>query len=244
MRRLRPRRLTRQRAPPARPGCPSSSPPTLNSAIQRNLTQSHLGPLIRQESLNGLNRQVKRILVALKISLFVVPGLPVNRGRRAPVPRCPDESTQTKYRRWESNPHGRFRPEDFKSSASAIPPRRLLRRRIDRQEMPQKERAGPAGPVRDRRWSDSQSIGPERWNSKPRPAQTSPRRTFTGVRALRRPRPRDPARRRCPCSDRAARPAFPDTCRPAVGRGKPPDSCLGGWRSRIPGCPTRRRGAA
>ena len=29
-----------------------------------------------------------------------------------------------KYRRWESNPHGRSRPEDFKSSASAIPPRR------------------------------------------------------------------------------------------------------------------------
>jgi hypothetical protein len=134
--------------------------------------------------------------------------------------------------------------EHFKSSASAIPRRRLLRRSIDRQEMPQKERAGPARPVGDRRWSDSQSIGPERWNSNPSPARTSPRRTCTGVRALRRPRPRDPARRRCPCSDRAARPAFPDTCRPAVGRGKPPDSCLGGWRSRIPGCPTRRRGAA
>jgi len=119
-----------------------------------------------------------------------------------------------------------------------------LRRSIDRQEMPQEERAGPARLVGDRRWSDSQSIGPERWNSNPRPARTSPRRTCTGVRALRRPRPRDPARRRCPCSDRAARPAFPDTCRPAVGRGKPPDSCLGGWRSRIPGCPTRRRGAA
>ena len=152
--------------------------------------------------------------------------------------------SDSEYRRWESNPHGRFRPEDFKSSASAIPPRRLLRRSIDRQKMPQKERAGPARPVRDRRWSDSQSIGPERWNSNPSPARTSPRRTCTGVRALRRPRPRDPARRRCPCSDRAARPAFPDTCRPAVGRGKPPDSCLGGWRSRIPGCPTRRRGAA
>ena len=152
--------------------------------------------------------------------------------------------SDSEYRRWESNPHGRFRPEDFKSSASAIPPRRLLRRSIDRQEMPQKEKAGPARPVRDRRWSDSQSIGPERWNSNPRPARTSPRRTCTGVRALRRPRPRDPARRRCPCSDRAARPAFPDTCRPAVGRGKPPDSCLGSWRSRIPGCPTRRRGAA
>ena len=92
-----------------------------------------------------------------------------------------------------------------------------------------------AGPIRSRS---------DRWNSNPRPARTSPRRTCTGVRALRRPRPRDPARRRCPCSDRAARPAFPDTCRPAVGRGKPPDSCLGGWRSRIPGCPTRRRGAA
>src|SRR5271166_5182036 len=77
---------------------------------------------------------------------------------------------QLEYRRWESNPHGRFRPEDFKSSASAIPPRRLLRRSIDRQEMPQKERAGPARPVRDRRWSDSQSIGPQRWNSNPRPS--------------------------------------------------------------------------
>ena len=76
----------------------------------------------------------------------------------------------SKYRRWESNPHGRFRPEDFKSSASAIPPRRLLRRSIDRQEMPQKEKAGAARPVRDRRWSDSQSIGPERWNSNPRPS--------------------------------------------------------------------------
>jgi hypothetical protein len=31
------------------------------------------------------------------------------------------------YRRWESNPHGRSRPEDFKSSASAIPPRRQVR---------------------------------------------------------------------------------------------------------------------
>ena len=30
------------------------------------------------------------------------------------------------------------------------------RRSIDRQEMPQKEKAGPARPVRDRRWSDSQ----------------------------------------------------------------------------------------
>jgi hypothetical protein len=49
-----------------------------------------------------------------------------------------------------------------------------LRRSIDRQEMPQKERAGPARPVRDRRWSDSQSIGPERWNPNPRPARTSP----------------------------------------------------------------------
>src|SRR5208337_5365156 len=38
------------------------------------------------------------------------------------------------YRRWDLNPHWRFRPEDFKSSASAIPPRRLLRRRIDRRE--------------------------------------------------------------------------------------------------------------
>jgi hypothetical protein len=28
------------------------------------------------------------------------------------------------YRRWDLNPHGRYRPEDFKSSASAIPPRR------------------------------------------------------------------------------------------------------------------------
>ncbi|MGZ3380998.1 MAG: hypothetical protein ACXVBB_12150, partial [Isosphaeraceae bacterium] len=36
--------------------------------------------------------------------------------------------------------------------------------------MPQKERAEPARPVRDRRWSDSQSIGPERWNSNPRPS--------------------------------------------------------------------------
>ena len=90
------------------------------------------------------------------------------RGRRS----C--ANPQLEYRRWESNPHGRFRPEDFKSSASAIPPRRLLRRSIDRQEMPQKERAGPARPVRDRRWSDSQSIGPERWNSNPRPARTSP----------------------------------------------------------------------
>ena len=37
--------------------------------------------------------------------------------------------------------------EHFKSSASAIPPRRLLRRSIDRQEMPQKgkSRAGQAG---------------------------------------------------------------------------------------------------
>ena len=86
------------------------------------------------------------------------------RGRRS----C--ASPQLEYRRWESNPHGRFRPEDFKSSASAIPPRRLLRRSIDRQEMPQKERAGPARPVHDRRWSDSQSIGPERWNSNPRPS--------------------------------------------------------------------------
>jgi hypothetical protein len=90
------------------------------------------------------------------------------RGRRS----C--ANPQLEYRRWESNPHGRFRPEDFKSSASAIPPRRLLRRSIDRQEMPQKERAEPARPVRDRRWSDSQSIGPERWNSNPRPARTSP----------------------------------------------------------------------
>ena len=86
------------------------------------------------------------------------------RGRRS----C--ANPQLEYRRWESNPHGRFRPEDFKSSASAIPPRRLLRRSIDRQEMPQKERAEPARPVRDRRWSDSQSIGPERWNSNPRPS--------------------------------------------------------------------------
>ena len=60
------------------------------------------------------------------------------------------------YRRWDLNPHGGFPPEDFKSSASAIPPRRLLRRTIDRQDMPQKERAGPARPDRDRRWSDSQ----------------------------------------------------------------------------------------
>jgi hypothetical protein len=31
------------------------------------------------------------------------------------------------YRRWESNPHGGSPPEDFKSSASALPPRRQIR---------------------------------------------------------------------------------------------------------------------
>jgi CobQ/CobB/MinD/ParA nucleotide binding domain len=36
----------------------------------------------------------------------------------------PRKSTQVQYWRWESNPHGRSRPEDSKSSASAIPPRR------------------------------------------------------------------------------------------------------------------------
>ena len=49
-------------------------------------------------------------------------------------------SGSVEYRRWELNPHGRFRPEDFKSSASAIPPRRLLTRMINRQM-----RAGGAG---------------------------------------------------------------------------------------------------
>jgi site-specific recombinase XerC len=34
------------------------------------------------------------------------------------------ESSQVEYRRWDSNPHGGYPPEDFKSSASAIPPRR------------------------------------------------------------------------------------------------------------------------
>ena len=29
-------------------------------------------------------------------------------------------SLRLKYRRWGSNPHGRYRPEDFKSSASAL----------------------------------------------------------------------------------------------------------------------------
>jgi hypothetical protein len=67
------------------------------------------------------------------------------------------------YRRWDLNPHGRYRPEDFKSSASAIPPRRLLRRSTDRQELPQKERARTAGPVRGRRRRsvDSHSVEPE-----------------------------------------------------------------------------------
>jgi hypothetical protein len=38
---------------------------------------------------------------------------------------------QTQYRRWESNPHGGSPPEDFKSSASAIPPRRHVRCRSE-----------------------------------------------------------------------------------------------------------------
>ena len=34
--------------------------------------------------------------------------------------------TVSECRRWESNPHGGIPPEDFKSSASAVPPRRLM----------------------------------------------------------------------------------------------------------------------
>ena len=41
-----------------------------------------------------------------------------------PVGSLRSKSSRVQYRRWESNPHGRSRPEDFKSSASAIPPRR------------------------------------------------------------------------------------------------------------------------
>ena len=181
-------------------------------------------------------------------------GQPVRRLRPVRPPMLPESRKFRDLPGWDGlipSTGGGSRTHTGVSAQRILSPQRLpfrhagsCWRSIDRQEMPQKERAGPARPVRDRRWSDSQSIGPERWNPNPRPARTSPRRTCTGVRALRRPRPRDPARRRCPCSDRAARPAFPDTCRPAVGRGKPPESCLGGWRSRIPGCPTRRRVAA
>jgi Uma2 family endonuclease len=100
-------------------------------------------------------------------------------------------------------------------------------------------------------WLKSRVFGKRRSTREPRAAglnygrATRPhRRTCTGVRSLRRPRPPCPATRQCPCFHRAPRPAFPDTCRRAVGRDKPPNSRLGGWRSRIPRCPTRRRGAA
>jgi hypothetical protein len=38
----------------------------------------------------------------------------------------PVRATDGEYRRWESNPHGGSPPEDFKSSASAFPPRRQI----------------------------------------------------------------------------------------------------------------------
>ena len=36
------------------------------------------------------------------------------------------EATWFWYRRWDSNPHGELPPLDFESSASAIPPLRLI----------------------------------------------------------------------------------------------------------------------
>ena len=77
---------------------------------------AHHMPTAGTDSSRGL-MDSDGIVDAIIPMTMVDPGL----GQKGSDDSCRDG---TQYRRWESNPHGRSRPEDFKSSASAIPPRR------------------------------------------------------------------------------------------------------------------------